>query len=250
MIRYPLKQYKYLTFLSMIFVAIFFVCDTTAFRMVDFFGYEVPLSGFIIPLIFALGDIIAETYGYRITMKVLSSGIICQLCYGIMMFLVLKAPSPLGNQANIHYDLAFQHILRTSLTSCASVTSGMFVNAILISKLKIYMNGRRFWLRTLLSSGFSEIVLCTVAYFVLFTGLKEFSNIVQIIFVVWLYKMFVSFLINPLVAYAGALLKRLEQSDVYDIGVNYNPFGQSSDAVPVVDGKYVDFEDSKKLSAI
>lgn len=238
MIRYPLKQYKYLTFLSMLFVAIFFVCDTTAFRMVKFFSYEVPLSGFIIPLIFALGDIIAETYGYRVTMKVLSSGIICQLCYGLMMFFVLKAPSPLGNQLNISYDLAFQHILRTSLTSCASVTSGMFVNAILISKLKIYMNGRRFWLRTLLSSGFSEIVLCTVAYFVLFSGLKSLSSIVQIIFVVWIYKIFISFLINPFVAYFGGVLKRAEQSDVYDIGVNYNPFGRSDDAIPVFDRKY------------
>lgn len=238
MIRYPLKQYKYLTFLSMLFVAIFFVCDTTAFRMVKFFNYEVPLSGFIIPLIFGLGDIIAETYGYRVTMKVLSSGIICQLCYGIIMFLVLKAPSPIGNQLNASYNLAFQHILRTSLTSCASVTSGMLVNAIIISKLKIYMNGRRFWLRTLLSSGFSEIVLCTVAYFILFTGLKSLASILQIIFVVWIYKIAISFLINPVVAYFGGALKRAEQSDVYDIGVSYNPFGRSDNSIPVFDRKY------------
>lgn len=238
MIKYPLKQYKYLTFLSMLFVAIFFVCDTTAFRMVDFFGYDAPLSGFIIPLIFALGDIIAETYGYRVTMTVLSSGIICQLVYGVMMFFVLKAPSPLNNQLNINYDLAFQHILRTSFTSCASVTSGMFVNAVFISKLKIYMNGRRFWLRTLLSSSVSEMVLCTVAYFALFTGLKKLDAIIQIIFIVWLYKIFISLLINPLVAYLGQLLKKVEQSDVYDINVNYNPFAKSNDAVQVFDGRF------------
>ena len=243
--KYPLKQYRYITFLSMLFISIFLICDTTAFRMVEFFGREVPLSGFIIPAIFALGDIIAETYGYRITMKVLFSGIICQLLYGIIMNLVLRAPSALQNTTNIHYDLAFQHILRTSLTSCASVSSGMFVNAFLISKLKIYMHGKRFWLRTLISSGFSEIVLCTVAYFCLFTGLKDITSIVSIIYIVWLYKMLVSILINPIVSYVGKKLKELENSDVYDIGVNYNPFVKSNDKVSVFHDSLRDnFQDS------
>lgn len=231
--RKPLQQYKCLTFLSMLFIAIFLICDTTAFRMVMFFGKEIPLSGLVIPIVFALGDIIAEAYGYRITMKILFSAIICQFLYGVLMMLILQAPSSPDNLLNIHYDFAFQHIFRTSITSCFSVSSGMFVNAFLISKLKIYMNGKRFWLRTLLSSGFSEIVLCTVAYFILYTGLKDISNIITIIYSVWSYKMVVSFLINPLVAYIGGMVKRIENSDVYDIDVNYNPFGKSNDHVKI-----------------
>lgn len=227
----PLQQYKCLTILIMLFITIFLMCDTTAFRMVMFFGREVPLSGLIIPIVFALGDIIAEAYGYRLTMKILFSAIICQFLYGVMMMLVLKTPSAANNLTNIHYDFAFQHIFRTSMTSCFSVTSGMFVNAFLISKLKIYMNGKNFWVRTLLSSGFSEIVLCTVAYFILYAGLKDVLHIVTIIYSIWSYKMAVSFLISPLVVYIGALVKKIDNSDVYDRNVNYNPFGKSYDQV-------------------
>lgn len=243
--RKPLYQYKCLTFLSMLFIAVFLICDTTAFRMVSFFGKEIPLSGLVIPIVFALGDIIAEAYGYRITMKILFSAIICQFLYGVLMMLILQAPSAPDNVLNVHYDLAFQHIFRTSITSCFSVSSGMFVNAFLISKLKIYMNGKRFWLRTLLSSGFSEIVLCTVAYFILYTGLKDISNIITIIYSVWSYKMVVSFLINPIVAYIGGMIKHIENSDVYDIGVNYNPFGKSNDYVKV----YADSKDQADVSS-
>lgn len=232
----PLQQYKCLTILSMLFITIFIMCDTTGYRMVPFFGSEVPLSGFIIPIVFALGDILAEAYGYRITMKVLMSGICCQFLYGFLMMLVLKAPSLPENIMNTHYDFAFQHIFRAGVTSCFSVSSGMLVNALLISRLKIYMNGKRFWLRTLLSSGFSEIVLCTLAYFILYAGLKDISNIVTIIYSVWSYKMVVSFLINPLVAYVGGLVKRIDQSDVYDIDVNYNPFGKSNDHIKIFQG--------------
>lgn len=227
--RKPLKQYKYLTFITMLFIMIFLVCDITAFRMVAFFGNQIPLSGFIIPAVFALGDIIAEAYGYRITMKILVSAVICQFLFGIIITLCLMSPSPPNNITNEHYNFAFEHIIRTNITSCFSVTSGMFANAILISKLKIYMNGKKFWFRTLISSGFSEIVLCTVAYLILFFGLKNMSEIFTIICSVWIYKVIISTMINPFVSIIGKMIKRIENTDVYDIGEDYNIFKESSD---------------------
>lgn len=221
----PLKQYKYLTFITMLFITIFIVCDTTAFRMVNYFGTDVPLSGFIIVFLFALGDIIAETYGYGITMNIVKSGIACQILFGIIITIALLAPSPHGNTFNQHYNFAFEHLIRTNITSFFSVSSGMFVNAFLISKLKIYMNGKKFWFRTILSSGTSEIVLCTVAYFILFFGLKGMHDIVKVIFSIWSYKMVCSILMSPVTSIIGKKLKRIENSDVYDIGISYNPFG-------------------------
>lgn len=222
--RKPLQQYKYLAFLTMLFITIFLICDITAFRMVNFFGNSIPLSGLIIPLVFALGDILAEAYGYRITMQVLCGAVVCQMLFGIILIMALKLPSPVGNAINYHYDYTFQHIIRTNITSCFSVTSGMFANAFLISKLKIYMNGKKFWIRTLISNGFSEIVLCTVAYLILFAGLKNIVDVIKIIYFVWIYKVAISFLINPVVAVIGQLLKIYENTDVYDVGISYYPF--------------------------
>ena len=220
----PLEQYKYLTLLTMLFITIFLVCDITAFRMVYFLGKELPLSGFIIPIVFAMGDIIAENYGYRITMKVIRNAILCQLLFGVILTLVLKSPSLDTNILNKYYSYTFEHLLRTSFTSCLSVSCGMLVNAFLISKLKIYMHGKHFWIRTLISSCFSEIVLCTIAYFVLFSGLKNIFNIITIIYMIWIYKMLISLLINPIIVLIAQKIKILEHSDVYDVGISYNPF--------------------------
>lgn len=236
--RRPLRQYKYLMFLSMLFITIFVICDTTIFRMVDVHGREVPLSGFIIPLLFAIGDIIAEAYGYRITMKVLKCGIVCQCLFGIIVTIALLAPSTPNNLVNTSYHMAFEHILRANFGSCFSVTSGMLVNAFFISKLKIYMNGKNFWFRSILSSGISEIVLCSVAYMLILTGLKSFSEVIWIIYWVWIYKMLFSILISPFTAMIGKLIKRVEASDVYDLGINYNPLHDMSDCL-------VEFEDEK-----
>ncbi len=228
----PLKQYKYLTTLTMLFITVFVICDTTAYRMVEVYGKELPLSGFIIPIIFAIGDITAETYGYRITMKMLLNGIICQCVFGILItFFLWIAPSPPNNLLNQAYDLTFKHVLRVNLTSCFSVTCGMLANAFLISKLKVYMQGKRFWVRTIISCGFSELVLCTVAYLILFSGLRDFWDVIRIIYSVWVYKMVFSLFSTPLTSLIAKLLKRSENSDVYDIAISYNPFRKFDDSL-------------------
>ena len=224
----PLKQYKYLIFLNSLFITFFIICDITAFRMTTFFGHEIPLSGLIIVFLFSIGDIIAEAYGYQITMNILKSSIICQMLFGLIIAsALLIAPSPFGNTTNAHYTFTFKHIIRTNLTSCFSVTSGMLVNGFLISKLKIRMNGKRFWIRTLLSSAISEIVLCTVAYLILFIGIKDIPSIIEIIYFVWGYKIFISILMTPITSIVGKLIKTLEGSDVYDYGISYNPLRSS-----------------------
>lgn len=165
----------------MLFITVFIVCDTTAFRMETFLGTAVPLSGMIIPIVFALGDLISEVYGYSISRKLIWNNLICQFIFGILITIALKFPSPPNDDYNFHYNLAFQHIIRTNITSCLSVTSGMFVNAFLMSKFKIWMNGKRFWVRTIISSSISEFVLRLVSYSTLYFGLKNIFEIGRIV---------------------------------------------------------------------
>lgn len=215
---------RYLYFFMMLFITIFIVCDTMAFRMTTCFGKTVPTSGLIIPIMFALGDIIAEVYGYSISRILIWNNLICQFIFGLLITLVLYFPSPPGDKFNIHYALAFQHIIRTNITSCLSVTTGMFTNAFLMSKLKIWMNGKRFWIRTILSSAISEFALCFVAYTTLYVGLKGINEIWDIIIVVWYYKLLFSLCVAPFVIVLSNFIKKMEQSDVYDYHINYNPF--------------------------
>ena len=115
-------EYKYLCFFMMLFITIFIVCDTTAFRMTTFFGTAVPASGLIIPIVFALGDLIAEVYGYSVSRKLIWNNLVCQFIFGVLITIALYFPSPPGNKLNIHYSLAFQHILQVvylSLQVCS-----------------------------------------------------------------------------------------------------------------------------------
>ncbi|MBA3537311.1 MAG: VUT family protein [Tatlockia sp.] len=217
------SSYKYVHFFMMLFITIFIVCDITAFRMTTLFNTTVPVSGLIIPFVFSLGDLIAEIYGYSISRKLIWNALICQFVFGCAITLALKFPMISGDNVAISYNETFQHIIRTNITSCMSVSSGMFTNAFLISKLKIWMNGKRFWVRTILSSSISEFVLCFVAYTTLYVGLKSFTEIWNIVLSVWYYKLIFALFAAPIVAMLATVLKKIEKSDVFDHNVNYNP---------------------------
>lgn len=218
-------EYKYLHFFIMLFITIFIVCDTTAYRMMPFWGTYVPVSGMIIPIVFSLGDIIAEVYGYSISRKLIWNSLACQFIFGIAITIAVHFPTDeIHLTENIHYVETFKNIIRTNITSCMSVTSGMFTNAFLMSKMKVYMNGRNFWVRTILSSSISELVLCVVAYFSLYTGVKDIFTILDIILFVWIYKLIFAVFAAPLVSIISNWLKKKEDLDYYDHEVKYNPF--------------------------
>ena len=217
-------EYKYVYFFMMLFVTIFLVCDATAFRMTNLFGTNVPVSGLIIPIVFSLGDLVADVYGYNISRKLIWNTLVCQLIFGILLTIAINLPSPEGDLNNIHYNEAFRHIIRTNIISFLSVSSGMFTNAFLMSKIKIWMNGKRFWIRTILSSSISEFVLCFVAYETLYFGLKSPFEIWEIVISVWYYKLIFAIIAAPIVSVLSTLIKSWEKSDVFDYGINYNPF--------------------------
>jgi uncharacterized integral membrane protein (TIGR00697 family) len=218
------ENFKYAHFFMMLFMTIFIVCETTAFRMTTLFGVTVPASGLIIPVVFSLGDLIADVYGYHISRQLIWNALVCQLLFGLFMTVAVHFPIPSGDLTNIHYLAVFKYIIRTNMVSCLSVTSGMFVNAFLMSRLKIRMNGKRFWIRTFLSSSISEFVLCFLAYTTLYFGLKPLKEVWAIILSVWYYKMIFAFFAAPFVAIAARFLKKMEDKDCYDHDVNYNPF--------------------------
>lgn len=223
-----LPQYKYVDFFMMLFVSIFLVCETTAWRMVDIFGHPVPASGLVIAIVFFLGDIIAEVYGYHISRKLIWNTLVCQIIFGLTITLVIHLPT-LSSAGAISdsYELTFEHLLRTNLISLLSVTSGMFANAFLISKLKIRMYGKKFIFRVILSSAISEAILCIIAYTTLFIGEKDFLTILNMIFLIWVYKVIFAVFSAPFAPLISDALKKLEQCDIYDFGMNYSPFRYS-----------------------
>ena len=228
-------QFKYENLFMMLTITFFIMCDTTAFRPTMFLGTEIPLSGLILPVVFALSDVISEVYGFDASRKLIKNIIICQVIYSVCIRWLLGFNSPVGNITNIHYDEAFKNIIWTSFTSCFSIPTGMYVNSVIINSLKIRFNGKKTSFRGMLAGSIGELVICVVAYnFLFFWENKPYSEIFKIIYIVWFYRLIFTFFSIPFFVSTTRALKYLEGKEVFDYKVSYNPFNFNASKLEVV----------------
>jgi len=102
--------------------------------------------------------------------------------------------------------------------------AGEFTNSVILSRLKIRTRGKFLWLRTIGSTlageGIDTLVFCLVA----FQGVLPARLLWSVIVSNYLFKCSVEVVLTPVTYLVVGFLKKSENADVYDHGVNYSPF--------------------------
>ena len=101
---------------------------------------------------------------------------------------------------------------------------GNFINIFIISKFKVLIKGRLFWLKSLCSTGIGELVFTIVGGVLVWGGIQSSSKIALIMLNAYTFKMLYAFIAVWPTALIAKVLKRVEQTDIYDVGISYNPF--------------------------
>ena len=83
-------------------------CETTAFRMVDIFFVATPASGLLIPILFAIADLISEVYGFYIIKCLIRDALKCQVLFGIMVTAVVWVLPGKATPLNLAYQITFR----------------------------------------------------------------------------------------------------------------------------------------------
>lgn len=221
----PLKlNSKFILLLAMIYITISVSADVVAFKFSYFFGLIQSGATILFPFTYVIGDVICEVYGWKISMKIVWYGLACEAIFALLLTLVIQLdPSNIGPYQN-EYTHVLGHLWIFVFGGIVSNAIAGLLNVFFISKWKILTKGKVFWVRSILSTCISELILILLTMliaFMPFINIKEtmeiFINaylleIVYAIIFVYPAQLFVSF------------LKRSEGIDAYDYGVSYNPF--------------------------
>lgn len=219
-----LPQYKYYLFLSMLACTILLVCDIVVYKIVSLGPGLRPASALIYPITYYIGDIIAEVYGYQYARRTIWTMMACHLIFCILLYFSIMLPSPDSWEHQAAYDQVFGNILFTGIGSFVGIPAGYFVNAYLISKFKLRMHGKRFWLRSLVSTAIGQGVMHVITYTAQFLHIYTIAEVAHLIFSAWVFKCvyaLVAVIPTTILVY---FIKKKEGVDVYDYEVNYNPF--------------------------
>lgn len=222
-------SYKVLVLISMFYMSIM-LCNAILTNRYVGLDYVFVLGGtFTSPFVFILDDIIAEIYGYKITRFVIITGFIAQTVFVVICQIVLLTPHP----SFFKEQAAYAHILgpsllRIDISGFAAYIIANLVNSYILTRWKILLKGRRFWLRSLGSSTFSEALYSLLAIILMEIQSIPLSNILKLALISYLIKATYSVIFagpaNLLVNY----IKKLTGIDVYDFPKNFTPFKYSN----------------------
>jgi len=223
------KKYRYLVFLSMFFITEMLVSAIAVKRAIVIGPFIEPGGILIFPLTYFFSDIITEVYGYSMSRHILWCGLACQFLFSIIILIIMKLPAaPFWHNQKSFEDI-FGHMLFYCITTTVGTMVGGFVNIYIVSKFKIIMKGKYFWLRSLGSSTIGEFLFSVIALTPLFIQSISIQDAFKIAVDAYLFKVLYGLIAVIPASFIVSFLKQKEQADIYDLDINYNFFKFSID---------------------
>ncbi len=184
-----------------VFVGLLLISNVGAVKLIEFGPIITDGGVFLFPLVYIVGDILSEVYGFKAARRAILVGFAMSALAAVTFWLVQVSPpaEAWDNQESFEAVLGF--VPRIVLASIAGYLVGQLLNAWVLVKIKERTREKALWLRLLGSTAVGEfadtIVFCTIAFYGIITG-TEFLIYVAFGFV---YKTLVEVVLLP-VSYA------------------------------------------------
>ncbi|NNM60470.1 MAG: queuosine precursor transporter [Legionellales bacterium] len=176
------------------------------------------------PFIFILDDIIAEIYGYKITQTVIIAGYTAQTLFALLAQVILLSPSPGNFTAQTSYaTILGLSLLRINFSGFVANIAANLMNSYIISRWKILLKGKHFWLRSLVSSTIAEAFYSFLAILMMELKSIPFHDVLKVVLLSYAikagYSAFFAWPANIIVN----IIKRKTGIDIYDLKPDFTP---------------------------
>jgi queuosine precursor transporter len=210
--------------ISMVFVSSLIVSNTIATKIVMIGSLSVAAGIICFPISYIISDIVTEVYGYRRAKIMIWTGFVClafmSAAYALAAWLT---PAPFF-QNEAAFDSIFSQVPRIALGSLAGYLVGSFTNSIVMSKMKLWTDGKHLWSRTIGSTVVGEGADSVVFAVVAFAGIFPPGQLAMIAASGFLLKTAYEIAATALTYALIGKVKQVEGIDTFDRTQSYNPF--------------------------
>lgn len=217
-------QTKHYDLLCMIYITILLIVVVLCSYMAEIKGFIFNIGAAVVPLLYFIESIIVEVYGYSKSRQLVWKALLCEAIFVALILMLIKLPSPSSWHLSNEYRDVLSSSYKILTVNVLLFPFGEFVNIIVLSKCKILLRGKLFWLRCGTSSIMGELILAIFGNIIVFGNQVPFLTLLQIMKASFLIKVFFSiFAILPIIFVAN-WLKKSEGLDIYDYNISFNPF--------------------------
>jgi len=209
---------------GILFVICFITSNLLATKVIRLGPIAATAALIVFPIAYIINDVIVEVWGYSKARLIIWTGFLMNvLVVGLTQLAILMPPAPYWEG-----DEAFRFIFglgpRIIAASFCAFLVGSFLNAYIMSRMKVVSGGKHFSLRAIVSTLVGESADSIIFFPIAFGAIIGWNELWILALTQALLKTLYEVIILPVTIQVVKWVKRIDHSDVYDKEISFNPF--------------------------
>ena len=176
----------------------------------------------VFPISYIINDCIAEGWGFKKARLIIWSGFAMNFFVVALGLIAVAIPAAPFWEGEEHFDFVFGMAPRIVAASLMAFLVGSFLNAYVMSKMKVASRGRHFSARAILSTLAGETADSLIFFPVAFGGIIAWRELLIMMCIQIILKSMYEVIILPVTIRVVKAIKKIDGSDVYDTDISYN----------------------------
>lgn len=180
-------------------------------------------AGFLVfPVSYIINDCIAEVWGFRKARLIIWLGFLTNFSMLALFQLAVALPSAPFWEGEAAFRFVFGLAPRIAVASLLAFLLGSFLNAYVMSRMKIFSRGKHFSARAVVSTLAGESADSLIFFPLAFGGLVPVEELLKLMAIQIFAKTAYEIVVLPVTIRIVNVLKQRENMDAYDTDISYN----------------------------
>lgn len=190
-------------------------------KVISVGGLTVTAGLLVFPVSYIINDCIAEVWGFRKARLIIWTGFAMNFFVVSLGLIAVALPAAPFWEGEAHFNFVFGMAPRIVAASLAAFLVGSFLNAYVMSRMKLHSGGRHFSVRAIVSTVVGETADSLLFFPIAFGGIIVWRELLTMMVLQVLLKSLYEVIILPVTVRVVRLIKRIDGSDAYDEGISY-----------------------------
>ena len=191
-------------------------------KVIQVFGLTLTAGVIVFPISYIINDCIAEVWGFKKARLIIWSGFLMNFFVVTLGLIAVQLPAAPFWQGGEHFNFVFGMAPRIVVASLSAFLVGSFLNAYVMSKMKLASQGRGFSLRAIASTIAGESADSLIFFPIAFGGLIPVQELLVMMGIQIALKTLYEVVMLPITLRVVQFVKRVDHSDVYDSDISYS----------------------------
>ena len=208
--------------LGILFNVCLIVANLLETKVIQVGSLTVTAGLLVFPISYIINDCIAEVWGFKKARLIIWSGFAMNFFVVALGLIAVAIPAAPFWEGEEHFNFVFGMAPRIVAASLMAFLVGSFLNAYVMSKMKVASQGRNFSARAIWSTVVGETADSLIFFPVAFGGVIAWKELLIMMGIQIVLKSMYEVIILPVTIRVVKAIKKIDGSDVYDTDISYN----------------------------